>query len=256
LTHREPYATLAPVYEWLIPESLLTPEAGVAAFAQVIDKLDSGARVLDCATGIGQLAVGLRLSGFDVTATDASRGMVERTRRLATERGVDPQTAVCSWDQLRGQGWSEGFDAVFCVGNSLAHAPGQSARRRALRQIAAVLRPRGVLALTSRSWELVRDLGAGFTISEQLVERDGRHALVTSAWTIAEMCGDPHQLDVGVALIGAAGFATRHAGRLTCWPFRHEELDADLRAAGLSPSSSTYTAALERYLVTARAPSH
>jgi 2-polyprenyl-3-methyl-5-hydroxy-6-metoxy-1,4-benzoquinol methylase len=250
-TEREPYASLAPVYKWLIPEPLLTPEGSVAAFAQVIEELDSEARVLDCATGLGQLAVGLRLNGFNVSAMDASPAMVERTRRLAAEHGVGLHTAVCGWDQLLEQGWSGHFDAVFCVGNSLPHASGPAARRAALRQMAGVLRPGGLLALTSRNWELVRALGCGFTITEQLIHRDGRDALVTYAWSIATLWGEPHRLDVAVAFIDRAP-GTRHAARLTCWPFRHEQLDAELRSVGLSPTSSTYTAAAEWYLVTAR----
>jgi hypothetical protein len=39
---------------------------------------------------------------------------------------------------------------------------------------------------------------------------------------------------------------------LTFWPFRHRELDEDLRAVGLRPESTTYADETERYLVTAR----
>jgi len=53
-------------------------------------------------------------------------------RRLAADRGVDLPTVVCGWEPLVAQGWSEGFDAVFCVGNSLTHAPQHAARRTAL----------------------------------------------------------------------------------------------------------------------------
>jgi hypothetical protein len=44
---------------------------------------------------------------------------------------------------------------------------------------------------------------------------------------------------------------TSHTERLAFWPFRHQTLDEDLRAAGLAPASSTYAPDLERYLVTA-----
>ena len=42
--------------------------------------------------------------------------------------------------------------------------------------------------------------------------------------------------------------------RLPFWPFTHATLLADLRAAGLEPADSTFTADAERYLVTARRP--
>ncbi len=216
---QESYGTLAGIYEWLVPESLLTPEGSVAAFAQVVDALDRGARVLDCATGTGQPAVGLRLMGFEVTASDASRAMVERTRRLAAERSVELPTVVCRWEQLVDQGWSGSFDAVFCVGNSLTHAPGQSARRTALAQMAGALRPGGMLVVTSRNWELVRDQVSGLRIAERLVERDGRRGLVVHAWTIATSWDEVHYLDVAVARIDATGRVSSDAERLASGPF-------------------------------------
>jgi hypothetical protein len=42
--------------------------------------------------------------------------------------------------------------------------------------------------------------------------------------------------------------------RLAFWPFRHETLDEDLRAAGLDAEASTYDPDVDRYLVTARRP--
>ncbi|HSK98331.1 MAG TPA: class I SAM-dependent methyltransferase, partial [Euzebyales bacterium] len=149
------YDTLAGVYEWLTPESLATPQGAVDAFAGVVD-LEPGARVLDCAAGTGQLAVGLALRGHDVVASDASAGMVERTMALAAEHGVDLPAVVCEWESLPDQGWQGAFDAVFCVGNSLTHAGPTPRRRAALAAMAAVLRAGGLLVATSRNWELVR----------------------------------------------------------------------------------------------------
>jgi hypothetical protein len=142
---------------------------------------------------------------------------------------------------------------VLCVGNSLTHAAGSAARRAALAQMAAVLRPGGLLVLTSRNWEAVRAEGSGVRIADALVERGGRRAVVVYAWTIAPEWEAPHALDIGVAVIGDDGRVSPHAERLGFWPFRHETLDAELRAAGLAPASSTYGDA-DRYLVTARAP--
>ncbi|MFN2557026.1 MAG: class I SAM-dependent methyltransferase [Nitriliruptorales bacterium] len=248
---REPYGTLASVYEWLLPEALLTPEGAVAAFAEHIAALEAGARVLDCAAGTGLLAVGLVLRGFEVVASDASGAMLERASRLAADYGIDLPVVVARWDQLVQQGWTAPFEAVFCVGNSLAHAPGRVARRAALRQMAAVLRPGGLLVLTSRNWEQVREKGSGLSVADELVERRGERGLVVHGWTIPEGWDEPHEVDVAVALIDGTGRVTSHGERLSFWPFRHEDLDADLRAAGLVPISSTYDPQVERYLVTA-----
>jgi SAM-dependent methyltransferase len=82
------YAALPEVYEWLMPDTKLSPAGSVAEFADVVQPLPPNARVLDCSCGTGQLAVGLAGLGLDVVASDASSGMVRRTRELAEEHHV------------------------------------------------------------------------------------------------------------------------------------------------------------------------
>ena len=248
------YGTLAAVYEWLVPEALLTPAGSVAAFDTVVGDLRPGSRVLDCAAGTGELAVGLALRGFDVVATDASPAMIERLRALAARHGVDIPAAVRRWDELTPEAFPQPFDAVFCVGNSLAHAAGQAARRAAVASMASVLRPGGPLVLTARNWERERAAGSRLEVGDRLVERGGRRGLVVHGWTIAERWDDRHALEIAVALVGADGAVTTHAERLAFWPFGHETLLDDLRAAALVPDRSTYAEAAERYLVSARRP--
>jgi hypothetical protein len=83
------------------------------------------------------------------------------------------------------------------------------------------------------------------------VERDGARGLPIYAWTIPEGWDEQHCFDIAVALIGDDGAVTTHGERLPFWPFTHEELDNDLRAAGLRPASTTYAARVEHYMVTA-----
>ena len=94
------YDTLADVYDWLVPESLLAPEGSAAAFEMVLGELSPGARVLDCACGTGTLAVGLALRGFEVTASDASEAMVARARALAAVRGARVEVSARRWEEL------------------------------------------------------------------------------------------------------------------------------------------------------------
>jgi SAM-dependent methyltransferase len=248
-----PYDALAGVYEWIVPDALLAPEGAAAAFSIVVDELAPGARVLDCAAGTGQLAVGLALRGFAVTATDASAGMVERTRALAAEHGATVHARQCTWEELDDQGWEGAFDAVLCVGNSLAHAAGRAGRRAALAAMAGVLRTGGRLAVTSRNWERLRAARPGLQVSDRLTERGGRSGIVIYAWTFPDDWDSPHRLDIAVALPGADGAVQTRGEELAFWPFTHTELDGDLRSAGLEPASSTYAPDAERYLVTARA---
>jgi 2-polyprenyl-3-methyl-5-hydroxy-6-metoxy-1,4-benzoquinol methylase len=229
------YDSLAAVYDWLVPEPLLTPEGSADAFAPLLAR---GTRVLDCAAGTGTLAAGLARRGFDVVASDASPAMLEQAAR----RGLS--TRVCRWDELGAQGWAP-FDAVLCVGNSLAHT---ADRRAALAGMRAVLVDGGQLVLTSRNWAKVCAAGSRVEVGERLVERHGRRALVIYAWTIAA----EHAFEVVVALVDDDGAVTPHRERFAFFPFTYEELCADLRAAGFTPGAGSDPDA-DRYLVTARA---
>ncbi len=245
-----PYDTIAAVYEFLVPDELLTPQGSAAAFAAHVP---AGARVLDCACGIGTLAVGLALRGSEVVATDASPAMVVRTARLAAEHGAAVEASVCRWEQLAGRGWRERFDIVLCVGNSLPHAAGRAARRDALAAMAGALRAGGLLVVTSRAWEQVRAAGSRLGVGERVVERGGRRGLPVHAWTIPPGWDEPHHFDVAVALVGDDGAVTTYSERLAFWPFTEDELLDDLRAAGLRPQGPAVPAdKAGRYLVTAR----
>ena len=231
------YDALAAVYDFLVPESLLSPEGSAAAFDGVLAGLPADARVLDCACGTGTLAVGLALRGFDVTASDASPEMVARARALAAERGVPLEVATRAWAELGG----DRFDAVLCVGNSLTHADGKAGRRTALDGMRRALRDGGLLAITSRNWE--RPQAAG----DEVVERGGRRATVRRVWH----AGEPRRLEIAVTLDDGSTYRER----LPYWPFTHGELEEDLRASGFEPEASTWSPEADRYLVTSRAKS-
>lgn len=249
---RVPYHALAGVYHWLVPEPLLEPEGAVAAFASLADALPAGAPVLDCSAGTGELAVGLALRGFQVTATDASPAMIERTRALAARHGVAVDARTCPWEELPGQGWDRRFAAVFCVGNSLAHAAGPPGRRVALSAMAGVLADGGRLAVTSRNWERERAAGTRLEVDDRLTRRGGATGLVVHAWTIAEDWDAPHGLDIAVCVLGEDGAVSTVRERLAFWPFHPETLQDELRAARLEPESSTWGPDAARYLVIAR----
>src|SRR6059058_2803504 len=195
------YGSLASVYEWLVPDDKASPAGSARAFEMVTAGLDPGAEILDCACGIGLLAVGLAEAGFRVTACDASPAMVERTQALARTHGVEVSARVCRWDQLPDQGWQDRFDAVFCVGNSLAHAVGRSGRRAAIDGMAVVLRTGGVLALTSRNWEQIRSAGSRLDVWDRLVERAGRKAVVVYSWQVPPSWTDEHHMQISVAVL-------------------------------------------------------
>jgi hypothetical protein len=134
----------------------------------------------------------------------------------------------------------------------LTHAAGRSARRAALAGMAAVLRPGGLLLVTSRNWERLLATRPGLEVAEELVERDRRAGLVVRAWTVPEDPAAPHELEVAVVLLGPGREVVTVAERMPFWPFTRRELDEDLEAAGLAPEWDTYAPGVDRYLVGAR----
>ena len=75
-------------------------------------RLPAGASILCVAEGEGRNAVWLAERGHRVTAFDSSPVGVEKARRLAAERGVEPELHVGdveTWD------WSRRFDAVAAI---------------------------------------------------------------------------------------------------------------------------------------------
>jgi SAM-dependent methyltransferase len=227
------YEDLPDVYEWLIPDAKLTPEGSVAALGDVVESLPPKARVLDCSCGTGQLAVGLRLLGLDVVATDASAGMIRRTQELADEHGVALQALTVAWDDLLDHLAPSSFDLVFCVGNSLCHATGASGRIAALGAMSRLLNPGGHLILTSRTWELVRAGGTRVDVWDRLVNRRGHDALVAYSWQIGQLWEEQHHLEIAVAQIGRDGSVRTTTERLSLWPYRYQELLAGLQRFGL-----------------------
>lgn len=246
------YDALAEVYEWLISDAKLAPAEFAASFDDVLDLLPSNAHVLDCSCGTGQLAVGLAGLGMQVVATDASEAMVRRTSALSEEFGASVRTVRADWQELPDHFDDATFDMVFCVGNSLHHAVGTGGRVAALESMSRLLRPGGRLVLTSRTWELVRARGSRLDISDRLVRRHGRDAVVIYRWEIAPQWEEEHHIEIAVAQVDAVGSVLVRSELLSCWPYRYDDLEVELHRVGLRTETSTFDPEAENYLVVAR----
>ncbi|MEU3528076.1 class I SAM-dependent methyltransferase [Streptomyces sp. NPDC038707] len=124
------------------------------ALAALID--EDGATVLDCACGIGTQAIGLALHGHHVTGTDLSPRAAARATREAARRGLRLPTAAADMRRLP---FPDGrFDTVVCADNSLPHLLTEPEVRAALADMRRVLRPAGLLLVSTRPYDdLLRD---------------------------------------------------------------------------------------------------
>jgi ubiquinone/menaquinone biosynthesis C-methylase UbiE len=118
-----------------------------AAVLSYVDdaKLQAHARVLEIGCGAGHVTVKLAERDMQVTAVDASPGMVELAARQASEAGFSDHVTVSQADAHSLPFESGDFDLVVAVGViPWLHAPAQ-----AVTEMARVLRPQGQLVLTA-----------------------------------------------------------------------------------------------------------
>ena len=99
---------------------------------------------LDAGCGTGFHSLLLAQLGVKVTAVDISRQMLDRLTLHAKELHLDIDTHQSTFEDLR-NAVHQTFDAVFCLGNSLAHLLSAEGLRDALNSFTSVLRPRGIL---------------------------------------------------------------------------------------------------------------
>ena len=99
---------------------------------------------LDAGCGTGFHSILLAQCGVQVTANDIAKGMLRETQRHAKEYGVRIRTLSASFSDLpKVVGGT--FDAVFCMGNSLAHLLTERNLHRALMNFRQLLKPDGLL---------------------------------------------------------------------------------------------------------------
>nr|XP_056708656.1 glycine N-methyltransferase [Euleptes europaea] len=126
--------------------------------------------VLDVACGTGVDSIMLVEEGFTVTSVDASDKMLkyalkERWNRRKEEPFDNWVIEEANWLTLAQdlQKPGDGFDAVICLGNSFAHLPDfkgdQSAHKQALKNIASMVRPGGILVIDHRNYDYILETG-------------------------------------------------------------------------------------------------
>ncbi len=103
--------------------------------------------VLDCACGTGRHAILFAKNGLSVTGIDIDPEMIRLARENAAASEVEVRFEEAAFSELRRLFPSPRFDAVICVGNSLSQLSGLPAVKTAVRNMAAVCRPGGMLVL-------------------------------------------------------------------------------------------------------------
>lgn len=161
------YHRLAPAYEILASAERIRTE---------VDSLEThlraigATRLLDAGCAVGLHSQELARRGFQVTGIDLSEEMIREGRQRALALGVDVRFDVMDLEGVGALGAGR-FDAVLCLGNTMAYAHTATRRRAALRAFSRVLRPGGILVLQLRDLSSIRRTGHIFPTRS--LRRDG-----------------------------------------------------------------------------------
>jgi glycine/sarcosine N-methyltransferase len=120
---------------------------------------------LDAGCGTGFHSILLARVGVDVTAIDLSSEMVRRAAENAERAGVTIRAYQSSFSEIGGPAPAatggtppparRPFDALFCLGNTLAHMEDDAALDESLGNFRKVLKPGGVLLVQVLNYEKI-----------------------------------------------------------------------------------------------------
>ena len=226
------YDDLSENYHWLYSDYVLSGALALKENEDVLRSAGPKARILDCSCGTGTLAIPLAKLGFEVSGSDASQGMIEQAILAAKNAGLSIPLSCCTWEGLPNR-FTDFFDLIFCLGNSIGHAGGKDEMLRSLKGMRAVLKTGGKLVIQSRDWEQLRKEKARFTPYPEWRVRAGQRCLPIYIWTFPEKFEDAHTIDV-VLLFDSDGKVSLRSYPIVYYPFHFEELVERLRCAGFS----------------------
>jgi glycine/sarcosine N-methyltransferase len=225
------YDALAPLFDVMTDWQARLATEG--PFLQAVLSEAGAQRVLDAACGSGGHAFALHEWGYSVTGADISAGMIEIARTKAAQAQVPVPFVVSDLAGLPQHLPPEhAFDAVLCLGNSLPHLLTQDALIAALRGMAGVLRPGGLLVLHNLNYDLRWKSRPRF-FAAQGGSLAGEEVLV---WRFADYDLPPGQIAFNIAMFrkpqtGAQGNWSVQVHTTTQRPLFEADLQAALEAA-------------------------
>jgi SAM-dependent methyltransferase len=148
------YDNMASQYDKLF----LDWEATTKEQAVILDKIfnengfDRGARILDCACGIGTQAIGLASMGYQVTASDISDGELAEARERAQKNNVQIRFEHADFCALSDT-FTEQFDIVIAMDNALPHMLTSESLEQAIGSIEGQTKVGGLIVASIRDYD-------------------------------------------------------------------------------------------------------
>jgi SAM-dependent methyltransferase len=142
-------AHLGPIYSWMVGDLSSALARGAAEIDALKLSSPKGAVAVDLGAGFGMHAIPLAQRGFNVTAIDNCRVLLDELRARS---GALPIT-ICEADLLEFRAFVTHDAAVIvCMGDTLTHLPALSAVESLLDSVGAALARNGVFAATFRDY--------------------------------------------------------------------------------------------------------
>lgn len=248
MTTAQQYDTFSSDYHWLYSDYALSGKMARDENGDVLALADPKASILDCSCGTGAFAIAVAKLGYEVSGSDGSQGMVDQAIVAARRADINLPLKCCVWANLPGH-FTEQFELIFCLGNSIGHVRDKEEMVRSLRGMRQVLKDGGKLVIESRNWEQLRKEKTRFTVF-QWRERAGQRCLPIYVWTYPENFDDPHTIEVLLAF-DTGGKASIRSYPIVYYPFHLEELKERLRCAGFSETEIRFSKDRTAYRVIA-----
>lgn len=174
------YESIAAYYDEIFP----LKKTRLSFVSSLLKGEDLSVMDIGCATG--ELALALSEKGHDVVGIDLDRAMVERAREKATDRGLETEFLVKDMSAIGTDFMPSSFDAVFCLGNTLAHLENPAKMDAFFRAVLTVLKDGGLFALQIVNYqrvldneitELPRSENDRFTFRREYVYEEEKHRI-------------------------------------------------------------------------------
>jgi SAM-dependent methyltransferase len=226
------YDDLAADYDLIFPNWDASIHRQAAALDGLLARDLGGPRlaILDCACGIGTQVIGLAALGHRVVGSDLSPAAVVRARHEARQRGLKLPLVTADMTHLP---FAYGrFDVIVCADNAIAHLLIEARLASALAEMHRVLRPGGLLVLTTRS-EAVRETHPQWAPPQHRQGPAGR-VITFQLW---DWHPDGEHYDLEHIQLHSQGEGyTARVRRTTSWALRHDQVSAAARRAGFGSS--------------------
>jgi glycine/sarcosine N-methyltransferase len=148
------YDGLADTYHALYPDwQSETRAQGQALHTLLMSRRTSVIDIADVACGIGTQLIGLARYGHRVIGVDISARAVQRARRECASASLSAGLVVAD---MRALPLADScVDAVVCADNALPHLLTDSDVRTALAEMVRILRPHGIVLVTTRDYDRI-----------------------------------------------------------------------------------------------------